>query len=39
MEGREPKPPEDWDEPPESGKPVEVDDKRTTPLGGPASQH
>ena len=39
MEGREPKPPEDWDEPPESGKPVEADDKRTTPLGGPASQH
>ncbi len=38
MEGREPKPPEDWDEPPESGKPVETD-KRTTPLGGPASQH
>ena len=38
MEGREPKPPEDWDEPPESGKPVESD-KRTTPLGGPASQH
>ena len=39
MEGREPKPPEDWDEPPESGKPVEADDTRTTPLGGPASQH
>ena len=39
MEGREPKPPEDWDEPPESGKPVESDDKRATPLGGPASQH
>ena len=39
MEGREPKPPKDWDEPPESGKPVESDDKRATPLGGPASQH
>ena len=39
MAGREPKPPEDWDEPSEPGKPVEADDKRTTPLGGPASQH
>ena len=39
MAGREPKPPEDWDEPSEPGKPVETDDKRTTPLGGPASQH
>ncbi len=39
MAGREPRPPEDWDEPSEPGKPLEADDKRTTPLGGPASQH
>ena len=39
MAGREPKPPEDWDEPSEPGKPVEAEGKRTTPLGGPASQH
>ena len=39
MAGREPKPPEDWDEPSEPGKPAEAEGKRTTPLGGPASQH
>jgi len=41
MEGREPKPPADWDEPSEPGKLVqrEVPDKGAAPLGGPAGQH
>jgi cell division protease FtsH len=42
MEGREPRPPADWDEPSEPGKipPRGVsDDKGTAPLGGPAGQH
>jgi cell division protease FtsH len=43
MEGREPRPPEDWDEPSEPGepaaRPVEDDGKGAAPLGGPAGQH
>jgi len=41
MDGREPRPPEDWDEPSEPGESVKskADDKGTTPLGGPAGQH
>src|SRR5690349_1815677 len=43
MEGREPRPPADWEDPPsEPGKmpPRGVaDDKGTAPLGGPAGQH
>jgi len=42
MEGREPRPPADWDEPSEPGKlvPREVAaDKGAAPLGGPAGQH
>jgi cell division protease FtsH len=51
MEGRVPRPPQDWDEPaepPEPSSTVTVDpqadrkddtDKGTAPLGGPASQH
>jgi cell division protease FtsH len=43
MQGREPRPPEDWEEPSEPGGPsaqaVEGDAKGATPLGGPASQH
>jgi cell division protease FtsH len=51
MEGRVPRPPQDWDEPAEPPEPsgtVTVDpqadrkddtDKGTAPLGGPASQH
>ena len=41
MEGREPKPPADWDEPSEPGKLVqrEAPDKGAAPLGGPAGQH
>jgi cell division protease FtsH len=42
MKGQEPRPPEDWTEPPEPGQPVPSepsDDKGTAPLGGPASQH
>jgi cell division protease FtsH len=43
MEGRDPKPPADWDEPSEPGKLVQrggvADEKGATPLGGPAGQH
>jgi cell division protease FtsH len=43
MQGREPRPPEDWEEPSEPGGPsaqaVEDDAKGAAPLGGPASQH
>ena len=42
MQGRDPRPPEDWDEPSEPGEPVkneQADDKGTSPLGGPAGQH
>jgi cell division protease FtsH len=42
MEGREPRPPADWDEPSEPGKPSPrnfADDKGAAPLGGPAGQH
>jgi cell division protease FtsH len=42
MEGRDPRPPADWDEPSEPGKlaPREVAaDKGAAPLGGPAGQH
>ena len=42
MGGREPRPPEDWDEPTEPGEGVKVeaaDTKGPAPLGGPAGQH
>ena len=44
MDGREPRPPEDWDEPssPAPGDDAVKDTKSkddTRPLGGPASQH
>jgi cell division protease FtsH len=42
MEGRECRPPADWEEPSEPGKPPPrdvTDDKGTAPLGGPAGQH
>jgi cell division protease FtsH len=42
MEGREPRPPADWDEPSEPGKlarPEVASDKGAAPLGGPAGQH
>ncbi len=43
MDGRDPKPPADWDEPSEPGKVVQrggvADDKGAAPLGGPAGQH
>jgi len=45
MSGREPRPPEDWDEPSEPGKPVRAETTSgeskpgTSPLGGPAGQH
>ena len=44
MSGREPRPPEDWDEPSQPGKAVRPDSaedesKGTSPLGGPAGQH
>ena len=43
MDGRDPKPPADWDEPSEPGKLVQrggvADEKGATPLGGPAGQH
>ncbi len=43
MEGREPRPPADWDEPSEPGEPVKQDtaedSKGPAPLGGPAGQH
>jgi cell division protease FtsH len=42
MDGRDPKPPADWDEPSEPGKVVRggvTDEKGAAPLGGPAGQH
>jgi len=42
MEGKIPRPPEDWDEPSGPGEPVASavkDGKETPPLGGPAEQH
>jgi cell division protease FtsH len=41
MDGRDPRPPADWDEPSEPGKLVQrvPDEKGATPLGGPAGQH
>ena len=45
MNGEEPRPPEDWDEPSEPGEPVRADsepessDGGTAPLGDPAGQH
>jgi cell division protease FtsH len=41
MEGREPKPPADWDDTPTAagGKPSRERDKPETPIGKPASQH
>ena len=43
MDGRDPKPPADWDEPSEPGKLVQrggaADEMGATPLGGPAGQH
>jgi cell division protease FtsH len=42
MEGREPRPPEDWDEPSEPGQPVPAPPAEVpgaAPLGGPAGQH
>jgi cell division protease FtsH len=43
MEGRTPRPPEDWDEPSEPGEPVQAEPPAelpgAAPLGGPASQH
>jgi cell division protease FtsH len=41
MNGRDPQPPADWDEPSEPGKVVQrlSDDKGAAPLGGPAGQH
>ena len=41
MDGRDPRPPADWDEPSEPGKLVQrvPDEKGAAPLGGPAGQH
>jgi cell division protease FtsH len=43
MEGREPRPPEGWDEPddstPPSAKAHETKPDTVTPIGGPASEH
>ena len=42
MEGRDPRPPADWDEPSEPGKLAQREiapDKGAAPLGGPAGQH
>jgi len=43
MDGREPRPPADWDEPSEPGALVQrggaADEKGAAPLGGPAGQH
>jgi cell division protease FtsH len=42
MDGRDPRPPTDWDEPSEPGKLVQrgvPDEKGAAPLGGPAGQH
>ena len=42
MDGREPRPPADWDEPSEPGKAMQhevADEKGAAPFGGPAGQH
>jgi cell division protease FtsH len=43
MDGRDPRPPADWDEPSEPGKVAQrggvADEKGASPLGGPAGQH
>ena len=43
MEGREPRPPEDWEDPDETSKPKASKKKRKAkapgPIGGPASEH
>jgi cell division protease FtsH len=42
MDGRDPRPPADWDEPSEPGKVTQrgvADEKGAAPLGGPAGQH
>ena len=42
MEGREPRPPEGWDEPDDSTPPSKDKESKTdtvTPIGGPASEH
>jgi cell division protease FtsH len=42
MDGRNPRPPADWDEPSEPGKVAQrgvPDEKGAAPLGGPAGQH
>ena len=43
MNDKEPRPPQDWDEPTEPGEPTAVvddgDESGAAPLGGPASQH
>jgi cell division protease FtsH len=44
MEGREPRPPEDWEDPDETSKPKAGKKKRKGkaapgPIGGPASEH
>ena len=43
MEGRDPRPPADWEEPSEPGAPARAEprasDSGAAPLGGPASQH
>ena len=42
MQGQDPRPPADWDEPSEPGQVIQPDpaeDKGAAPLGGPAGQH
>ena len=43
MDGQEPRPPKDWDEPSEPGEPVRTESEPkeggAAPLGGPAGQH
>jgi cell division protease FtsH len=42
MEGREPRPPEGWDEPDDKTPPAKPQEEKTdnvTPIGGPASEH
>ena len=43
MNGQEPRPPEDWDEPSEPGEPERTEPEPSeggaAPLGGPAGQH
>jgi len=42
MEGRDPRPPEGWDDtgrPPQQGKPRSREGEATGPIGGPASEH